>query len=251
MSALQDREIDAAFAYLPVPDGLRVAPLVVEPRLVCVAASDPPADGRPSVTLAEPAGRPVVGQAPGTFRGAREFWAADPRPDGEPVRYTDHGVSRFESLLSVVSFGGAVAFVPSAAARLCPRPDLRYLPVPDLTECTLAVVWPTAGGDRPALTALADVCAQVHRLGLLAGSSDGPLANGSARDGSPHDGRRTLTRLPGWESVPWLSLPVPGGPLLPLLCPYRTPSGLRGVIVRAPTRAASRAAPAPHQKLVP
>ncbi|WP_137992767.1 LysR family transcriptional regulator [Streptomyces vilmorinianum] len=170
MTALENGTIDAAFAYLPVPEGMHSQPLTTEPRVVCVASSDPLAT-RSSVTLADLAGYPVVSLASQMFQEGRDFWAADPRPDGTPVNYTSHHVTRFESLLSMASFGGAIAFVPSAAARLYPRPDIRYLPVRDLPDCTLGVVWPTVHRDKPQITALEDICRQLHRTGLPTGDA--------------------------------------------------------------------------------
>ncbi|MER5428950.1 LysR family transcriptional regulator [Streptomyces sp. NPDC002588] len=166
MTVLQSGAIDAVFAYLPVPDGLHSQPLATEPRMVCVASSDPLAEYS-SVTLADLADYPVVSLAQQMHQGGRDFWAADPRPDGSRVRYTGHHVTRFESLLSMASFGGAIAFVPSAAARLYPRPDIRYLPVRDLPDCTLGVVWPAVDRDKPQIAALEDICKQLHSQRLL------------------------------------------------------------------------------------
>nr|WP_257791776.1 LysR family transcriptional regulator [Amycolatopsis albispora] len=167
-TALDSGEIDAAFVYLPVPDGLHAVPLTTEPRVVCIASSDPLA-ARSSVTLAELAGLPVVSLASQMFQGGQQFWAADPRPDGSPVRYTDHRVTRFESLLSMASFGGAIAFVPAVAADLYPRPDIRYVPVVDLPHCTFGVVWPAAHRERPQIAALEEICEQLRGEGLPAG----------------------------------------------------------------------------------
>lgn len=83
MIALENGKIDAAFAYMPVPSGLDSYPLASEPRLVCVCSSDPLAT-RSSVTLADLAGHPVVSLAPEMFQEGRDYWAADPRPDGSP-----------------------------------------------------------------------------------------------------------------------------------------------------------------------
>ncbi|MEU4743284.1 LysR family transcriptional regulator [Actinosynnema sp. NPDC023658] len=172
MTVLDEDKIDAAFVYLPAPEGLHSHPLTTEPRVVCVASSDPLACYS-SVTLADLADYPVVGLASQMFKEGRDFWAADPRPDGTPVRYTSHHVTRFESLLSMVSFGGAIAFVPSVAARLYPRPDIRYLPVLDLSDCTFGVVW-RAGRDKPQLAVLAEICRRLRGQGLPAGIMQPP-----------------------------------------------------------------------------
>lgn len=172
-TALENGKIDAALVYLPVPKGLHSMALTTEPRMVCVSSSHPLAL-RTSVTLAELAEHPVVSVAPKMFQEGRAFWAVDPRPDGSPVRYTSHDATRFESMLSIASFGGAIAFVPAAAAGLYPRPDIRYLPVDDLEDCTFGVVWAEGAGDRPQIKALEQVCRQLLRQGLPAGAVEKP-----------------------------------------------------------------------------
>lgn len=162
LAMLTDGVIDAAFVYLPVPEGLNAHVLTTEPRLACVAASDPLAQ-RSSVSLADLAGHPMVNLGSDTFREGREFWAQDPRPDGTKVRYSEHRVTRFESLLSAVSLGRAIAFVPAAAATLYPRPDLRYLPVDDLPGCAFGVVWHSSDHDTPKIAALEDIAHRVRR----------------------------------------------------------------------------------------
>ncbi|MFJ9408793.1 LysR family transcriptional regulator [Streptomyces sp. NPDC101393] len=172
-TALAAGQIDAAFVYLPVPEGFHVQPLTTEPRVVCISASDPLAQ-RSSVQLAELADHAVAGLTPEVSLAGREFWAIDPRPDGSPVRYTDHHVSRVESLLSAVSFDGAIAFLPAAAAELYPRPDVRYLPVDDLAPCTFGVVWPVSDHGNPSIVALEDVCRRLRDQSPPTDAAPGP-----------------------------------------------------------------------------
>ncbi|MET8799849.1 LysR family transcriptional regulator [Nocardia sp. NPDC004568] len=139
LTALERGEIDAAFVHLPVPAGLHARPLLVEPRLACLRATDPLA-ARATLHLADLAEYPVAEMSPSTFPEGRAFWTADPRPDGARVRIAGSRGSTFESLLNTVALTRAVAFVPAAAARLYPRPDLAYVPVTDLPPCTFALV---------------------------------------------------------------------------------------------------------------
>lgn len=167
--ALAAGQIDAAFVYLPVPDGFHTQPLTTESRVACVSAADPLAQ-RSSVTLADLANHAMVSLTPEVAEEGRAFWAVDPRPDGTPVRYTDHYVKRVESLLSAVSFDGAIAFLPAVAADLYPRPDIRYLPVHDLVPCTFGVVWATADHTCPHIAVLEDVCRRLRDQGLPSGT---------------------------------------------------------------------------------
>ncbi|MFG1791888.1 LysR family transcriptional regulator [Nocardia sp. NPDC049149] len=153
LSALESGEIDAAFTHLPVPEHLHSEPLSIEPRMVCVSSDDPLA-GRTSVCLADLADHRVISLVPPTFRAGHDFWAANPRPDGTPVRFAAHQGSSFQSVLSTVSLGGVIVFVPAVTATLYPRPDLHYLHVEDLTECTFGVVWNPRNPVQAKITAL-------------------------------------------------------------------------------------------------
>ncbi|MEU5301158.1 LysR family transcriptional regulator [Streptomyces noursei] len=170
VTGLATGRIDAAFVYLPVAEDFHIQPLTTEARVACLSSTDPLSQ-RSSVCLADLADRPMVSLTPQVPRAVRDFWSVDPRPDGVPVRYTAHEVSRVESLLSAVSFDGARAFLPAVAAELYPRPDVRYLPVTDLPPCTFAIAWPEADRDAPHLALLADVCRTLHDEGL---STDPP-----------------------------------------------------------------------------
>ncbi|MDN0200815.1 LysR family transcriptional regulator [Streptomyces sp. S.PNR 29] len=165
-SALAAGRIDAAFVYLPAPAGFHAEPLTTEPRVVCLSSRDPLAR-RPTLRLADLADRPMVGLAPEVSSVERRYWAADPRPDGTAVRYTDHRVTRVESLLSAVSFDEAIAFLPAVAAELFPRPDIHYRAVADLAPCTFAVAWPESARENSGVTVLADVCRRLRDQGGL------------------------------------------------------------------------------------
>lgn len=156
MQALTSGRVDAVFVYLPVPGDLRTCPLTTEPRMLCVSADDPLAS-RPSTRLAELADREVLSLAT-SFSAGRRFWMVDPRPDGSTPRMMDEQVMRFDSLLSVIAVSSAVAFVPSSAADLYPRPDVAYVPVDDLAPCTLAAVWLPDGDGEPKIAVLEQAC---------------------------------------------------------------------------------------------
>lgn len=84
--ALERGEVDVLFLRPPVPPGIETLTMATEPRVACLPADDPLA-GRDEVTLTELSGRPVVDVPPECPRMWWRFWAADPRPDGSPVRY--------------------------------------------------------------------------------------------------------------------------------------------------------------------
>ncbi|MBB5938714.1 LysR family transcriptional regulator [Streptomyces zagrosensis] len=196
-TALAMGKVDAAFVYLPVPAGCHAEPLTTEPRVVCLSSSDPLAD-RPTLRLADLADRAVVGLAPDVSHDERSFWATDPRPDGTPVSYTDHQVRRIDSLLSAVSFDGAIAFLPAVATELFPRPDIRYRPVVDLEPCTFAIVWPTSHRANPHTAVLESICRQLREQGLPAGTkraSDETPASPGEPGAGPGTGTGTGTGI--------------------------------------------------------
>ncbi|MFG2139913.1 hypothetical protein [Streptomyces sp. NPDC048650] len=101
-----------------------------------------------ALTLADPAVRPHIGRSLEIPRVRRDFWSADPRPDGSPVRCTSHRVTDDESALPVVAPGEGirVRFPPQAAGPHSPRPGVRYAEVTDPRPWTAAL----AGSPRTA-----------------------------------------------------------------------------------------------------
>lgn len=176
--ALLDGRIDAVLCYDPVPPGVQTLRLGIEPRAVCIR-DDHPLAARTSVTLAELADLPVVGLAPGVHREWRDFWAADPRPDGAPVTYTSHVATTFESSISAVSQGHGIRLVSSACRELFPRPGIRYVDVADAPTCTAVLAWAGARRDTPGVAALRRAA--------------GGMVEGAAGDTDP----RWCTRRPG------------------------------------------------------
>ncbi|WP_149181915.1 LysR substrate-binding domain-containing protein [Streptomyces sp. TRM49041] len=165
--ALLDGRVDAVLCYGPVPEGVQSLHLATEPVVVCVAEGHPVA-GRPSVTSADLAGVPVVGLSPEVPRGWRDFWAADPRPDGSHVSYTAHTATTFEGGLAAVARGEGVRLVSASCRELFPRPGIRYVDVRDAPECAAVLAWAGARRDSPGVVALRRAAAE-----LVADTPDG------------------------------------------------------------------------------
>jgi DNA-binding transcriptional LysR family regulator len=120
----------ADVALLPTPfdgRGLDHEPLMTEPNLVALAATDPLA-GRPDLYLADFAGRKLPD-------GARAEQGPQP-----PHR----GSSRLDmtQIFNLVEMGSVIWFVPVSVARRYTRPDVVYRPVADLPPAGLVVAWP-------------------------------------------------------------------------------------------------------------
>jgi DNA-binding transcriptional LysR family regulator len=151
--AILDGDVEAAFVFLPVSEGIQVEPLTVGPRCVAMSSKDPLAS-RPSIALAELGRRPFIGMSDRIPDAWRRFWSCDPRPDGSPVDYTPHAVTDFDSALPLIALGEGIHLPPAAARLLYPRPGVSYVDVTDLPPCTAALAWLPKNRDSPLLTTL-------------------------------------------------------------------------------------------------
>jgi DNA-binding transcriptional LysR family regulator len=151
ITALFRWEVDVAVLRPPIPDGIDLYPLAVEPRVACLSASDPLA-ALPRITLAQLSGHAVVDMPERVPRVWWDFWSVSPRPDGSPVRYGPV-VTDMESLLHTVAKGEAMCFLPAAARDFFPRPGVRYVDVTDLAPSTSALAWLASRGDEPGIMA--------------------------------------------------------------------------------------------------
>ncbi|MFE0192174.1 LysR family transcriptional regulator [Streptomyces sp. NPDC058989] len=133
-------EVHGVACYGPMPEGIRTLQLATEPRFACLANTHPLAD-REALTLADLADQPVIGFPPESRREWRDFWAADPRPDGTPVRYTDQTGTTLEACVSLASLGNGIRFVSESSRDLMPWPGVRFIPVTDLPPCTALLAW--------------------------------------------------------------------------------------------------------------
>ncbi|WP_063038468.1 LysR family transcriptional regulator [Nocardia pseudovaccinii] len=128
--ALRQGRADVALLAAPFDDrGLDIEPLLTEPRLVALAASDPLA-ARATLCLADLAGRLLPD---GTH--------AD-RDGLVPLSGTPRPVRDLAQIFNLIELGDSIWFPPASVARRHPRPGIAYRPVTDLKPATLAVAWP-------------------------------------------------------------------------------------------------------------
>ncbi len=150
-SALDDRVVDLQFVRLPFGSaaGVRVRPLLTEPRLVAVPAGHRFAAGDPDVAV------PAADLAAETwFRlppSVPAAWAAHFAPWGSTP--TAPRISTVGEALSLVATGAGVALLPRSVAAMLPRTDVVYRAA-EVEPSRLAVAW--RPGDGPdVLAALA------------------------------------------------------------------------------------------------
>jgi DNA-binding transcriptional LysR family regulator len=118
---LLDGRVDVGYVRLPIDDaGLRVTPLYTEPRVV-VLPSDHRLAGKDMVTEDELAGEPLI-------------WHADPhlQPTRRPHPTSGHYVRGVEEKLEHVAAGRGISFLPRSATGFYSRPDISYVPIPEL-----------------------------------------------------------------------------------------------------------------------
>jgi DNA-binding transcriptional LysR family regulator len=151
--ALLAGDIDAAFAFPPVPPGVQTHHLATMPRVVCLHDRDP-LSGQGPLALQQLADRPYVGWSPRIPKPWRDFWSVDPRPDGTPVRFTDHQTTAWETALIAIGRGEGIQFPPEPSRWLYQRHGVAYTTVTDLTPCSTALAWLTQNRDKPTVTAL-------------------------------------------------------------------------------------------------
>ncbi|MFF0561731.1 LysR family substrate-binding domain-containing protein [Streptomyces sp. NPDC004266] len=139
--ALRDGLADVALVLCPMDDrGLESEPLMTEPVLAALAATDPLA-ARTRLCLADLAGRTLPSGVP-----VDAGQTAPVRPGAART------ASNLSEIFSLVETGSIVFFAPASVARRNPRPGIAYRPVSDLPNCTFAVAWPQ-GARSPAVAA--------------------------------------------------------------------------------------------------
>ncbi|GAA4629115.1 LysR family transcriptional regulator [Actinoallomurus vinaceus] len=159
--ALRDGRADVALLVSPFDDrGLDFEPLLTQPRLAVLAATDPLA-ARSSLRLADLAGRRLPDGTPvGQDEPARPYDAADRTRQSELVAGTQQPVSDLIQIFRLIELGGVVCFLPAWVTRRYPLPGIAYRPVSDLQPATLAVAWPQ-DARSPAIAAFVRAAASV------------------------------------------------------------------------------------------
>jgi DNA-binding transcriptional LysR family regulator len=132
--ALRDGRADVALLFLPTDTrGLDIEPLLTEPRLAALAATDPLA-ARTSLTLSDLAGRLLPDGAPAESGGM---------PAAESRSVPRRSTLDLPQIFSLVEVGSIVWFPPLSLVRRHVRPGIAYREVNDLADSTLAVGWPS------------------------------------------------------------------------------------------------------------
>jgi DNA-binding transcriptional LysR family regulator len=118
---LLDGRVDIAYVRQPIDArGLRVLPLYTEPRVAALTA-DHRLAGKESITSGDLVGEPIVWH---------EDMALFPDQPAQPA--SGHRVASVEDKLEHVAAGRGMSVLPESAAAYYARPDISYVPVPEL-----------------------------------------------------------------------------------------------------------------------
>ncbi|WP_061290931.1 LysR family transcriptional regulator [Herbidospora cretacea] len=141
-ASLLDGSIDLLVASFPF-DGMACGPaLMVERRVLAVAATNPLAE-RESVSLEALGDHPVVQYPAVTSAEFKRDRTPERTPSGRPVPKGPHG-GTFSEMLSLVALGRGVLPVGELTERYHPRPDIVYVPIHDAPPIERGAIWPAA-----------------------------------------------------------------------------------------------------------
>ena len=165
VGSVLDGTVDASFVVGPLDRDprLELDEVLTERRTVAVSASKPLA-ARPSVTIGELAGEPLIGLDPELVgqRWAR-WWAVDPRPDGSRPLHGPRCHSAVD-FLELIDTGRGVGITAESYGALFPRPGIAYVPITDIERSTTYLC--TRAGDRsPSVARLRQITREVAAHG--------------------------------------------------------------------------------------
>lgn len=150
--ALRDGRADVAILPLPYDDsGVDWEPMLTEPRLLTISASDPLAS-RSRLRLRDLAGRV---QPDGTPADRGEIAP----PPATVAAHTKRNVD-LAQLFQRVELGEIVFFAPRSLAQRHTRPDIAYREVEGIEPSTLTVAWPSVS-HSPAVAGFVRVAVDV------------------------------------------------------------------------------------------
>lgn len=156
MACLISGSADVAFVQLPLTaTGLEVMALASE-RRVAVFAKGHRLARRRRVAMDDLSAEPILDAVYN-----RDFWIANPRPDGSVPVVVEPAASTAEEMLALVAAGRGMAITSRSLADAYPRRDLTFLPITDLAPITYGVAWRETES-RPLIRLLVDaICSEL------------------------------------------------------------------------------------------
>ena len=142
--ALRTGRVDVGFVHTPQHDlfpqheGLVIAKLGLDPR-VAVVRMDHDLAGRRELSIEDLYPYPIVGSE-SSSRVERDWWMANPRPDGSMAKSVRSARSIHETL-GLIALYGDIAITCESTGRVLNRSDLRFIPLVDVEPAVLGLAW--------------------------------------------------------------------------------------------------------------
>ena|ERR1700754_2006834 len=151
-TALQEGEVDVAFVWLPADlTNCHSEIVATEQRFVALATTHPLAGGE-AIHVDELNAEPIMW----TRRAPRywvDWWAVNPRPNGQEPRWGPEN-DNVEEMLEQVADGSAYCIVPTSMTEFYARPDLVFIPLTGVDPLRIALAW-RENESSPLVTAFA------------------------------------------------------------------------------------------------
>jgi DNA-binding transcriptional LysR family regulator len=152
-------EVDVAFTRLqPDQTELEVEVIHNEPRVAALPASHPLA-ARQSLAFADLQDAHFITNPVVASPGPPTRWLAEQQRHGLPGRVAAEA-SSLQEILTLVATGRGVCLIPSAAARLHPRADVKYIEVRDADPAVVSLAW-SRENHRPVVEAFVAAAREV------------------------------------------------------------------------------------------
>lgn len=163
VEALRNGDCDVAFVWLPADSTGLVFEVVAREERFAGLASDHPLAGRAAISIDELNAEPIMW----TRRAPKfwvDWWAVNPRPDGSEPTWGPEN-DNMEEMLEHVAAGAGYCLGPRSVTEFYRRPDLEWVPIPDIEPLRIALGW-RANEASPLVPAFVDI---VRELSIPSG----------------------------------------------------------------------------------
>ncbi|MFE2226108.1 LysR family transcriptional regulator [Streptomyces kronopolitis] len=144
LGPLRRGEVDVLVARLPIEESdLTIGPVLGREIRLLAVALDHPLASRASVRIEDVANETVFRLASTAPRYWRDYHVPPVTPAGHALNLGQE-VQTCQEILSLVAAGQGVAPLAASVARHYAQPDISFVPLRDLPETSVALVWRTA-----------------------------------------------------------------------------------------------------------
>jgi DNA-binding transcriptional LysR family regulator len=169
VSQLRDGTIDVLLMSLPVNElDITIGPVVARQERYVVVASDHRFATRESVAFEDLAGETLPSAVSSFPDYAVDFHAPRHTPTGRRIHRSPDPVSTYAEALAMVAAGRMIAMGDAQLKLYYGRPDVVYVPTPDMPPMDFALLWRTSDDDDERIRAFV--------AATVAAAPDAPIA---------------------------------------------------------------------------